>query len=61
MPSSRETNPRRAGETAKRSAPSRGQHLARLEQLGLDLAQEPLRAERLAAVGEGDDRRGSPP
>ena len=54
-PSSRETKPRRAGETAKRSASSRRELLARLEQLGLDLAEQLLRAERLAEVGERDD------
>ena len=53
-PSSRQTKPRRAGETAKRSSGSPGSSLARLEQARLDLAQQVLRA---AAPRRGAGRR----
>ena len=54
-PRSRQTKPRRAGATAKSSAASSGKPVARLEDPRLDLAQHPLRAQRVTAVRERDD------
>ena len=54
-PSSRQTNPRRAGETAKRTRCLPRQGSAVRVDRALDLAQQAALAQRLAAVRERDD------
>ena len=61
MPRSRQTKPRRAGLTTKRSAGSSGSGPSFLDDVRLDLPQQALGAQRLALVRERDEHAAALP